>query len=262
MLGSDNPRVFFGEAPKAAEQWAGKRLLSVDDRPAFELSFWCGTCQFLFERLEGANETLSLAATQEVLRNGIDDIDDDIVGAFSELLQRGEYLPMLIEFVPELTEPAAAADYFAHEQVDTWGKEPFWDLPISPHSPYYRTFATSVDDEAHLYEFVVPMVPPSWNDRTTIADYAASMTSGEVPTAVAVSTLDVCAPADGRPGLDWYWHWGLTHFLLDGHHKLEAAAQIGAPVRLLSLISIDNSLASREQVQRVPRLRGQVLSQR
>jgi MFS family permease len=39
--------------------WAGRRLLTVDDVPAFELSFWCGTCQFLFERLQGATTTFS-----------------------------------------------------------------------------------------------------------------------------------------------------------------------------------------------------------
>lgn len=254
-LGSDEPRVVFGEAPKAADTWAGKRLLSLDDHPAFELSYWCGTCQFLFERLEGATETFSLAATQDRLSAGIDDIDDDVVRQYSELLERGEYLPILIELVPALTQPAAASDYFAHEQVETWGREAFWGLPVYPRSLYYRSFATRIDDEAHLYEFVVPMVPPSWNDRASVEDYASSMTGGTIPTAVAVSTLDVCAPAVALPSSDWYWHWGLTHFLLDGHHKLEAAAQIGAPVRVLSMLSIDNSLATREQVARIPQLR-------
>jgi hypothetical protein len=47
----------------------------------------------------------------------------------------------------------------------------------------------------------------------------------------------------------------LTHFLLDGHHKLEAAAKSGAEVQLLSLISFDAGLATRDQVARIPGLR-------
>ncbi|MFF4421542.1 hypothetical protein ACFY04_12270 [Streptomyces sp. NPDC001549] len=57
------------------------------------------------------------------------------------------------------------------------------------------------------------------------------MGRGTVPTAVAISTLDVCEPAIGMP-IDQYRHWGLTHFLLDGHHKLEAAATASRPLRL------------------------------
>lgn len=63
------------------------------------------------------------------------------------------------------------------------------------------------------------------------------------PRPTAVATLDVCAPAPAN-GQDWYAHWGLTHFLLDGHHKLAAAAAEGRAVRLLSLLAIDASLST------------------
>jgi hypothetical protein len=71
---------------------------------------------------------------------------------------------------------------------------------------------------------------------------------------VAVSFLDVRAPAVDQ-GPDYYTHWGLTHFLLDGHHKLEAAAEHGAAVQLLSLLSVSGSLASPEELARVGELR-------
>ena len=48
-------------------------------------------------------------------------------------------------------------------------------------------------------------------------------------------------------------HWGLAHYLLDGHHKVEAAAQVGASVRLLSLVSVDGSSTDfRREVERLP----------
>ncbi|PNG20016.1 hypothetical protein C1J00_22540 [Streptomyces cahuitamycinicus] len=48
----------------------------VDGEPAFELSFWCGTCPFLFRRLETARQTLSLERVQERLTGALADLDD------------------------------------------------------------------------------------------------------------------------------------------------------------------------------------------
>lgn len=135
------------------------------------------------------------------------------------------------------------------------GLESFWRLPVYPRTPYYRTYETSVHADAHLYEFVVPMVPPSWNERDRVTAYAAELTCAARPTAVAVSILDVCTPAIEQ-GTDHYTHWALTHFLLDGDHKMQAASETGRPVRLLSLLAVDAGLAAPEQVAQLPMLRG------
>ena len=117
--------------------------------------------------------------------------------------------------------------------------------PEDPGTAYYRTFETPIGPDAHLYEVVVPMVPPSWNNRGRVAQYAATGT--RVATAVAYSLLDVLQPAMDE-GEDYYQHSVLTHFLLDGHHKMEAAAQTQTPIRLLSFIDERISIASREDV--------------
>lgn len=231
------------------------RYLYLSGKPAFELSLWCGTCPFLFERKEGANATFSAARESMTELEGKFDIADDrILETFSPLLPRGEYLPLLLEVQPELVAPHDERDYFTHEQVATWGVDGFWGLPENPRSFYYRTFETPVDHRGHLYEFVVPMVPPGWNHPERVQHYVDLSRDGVTPTAVALSTLDVCQPAMDDQSTDYYVHWGLSHFLLDGHHKLEAAARAGRPVRLLALVSLEGSLASPEDVARIPEL--------
>lgn len=240
-----------GSAPR-------RRLLVLDGKPAFELSLWCGTCQFLFQRLEGANGTLSLEAMRERLADPLSALDDSVLDAFGSLLPEGDYLPLLLRVEPRLIMPGKDGDYFSEEQLATWGPDQFWGLPEHPRTPYYRTFETVVDDNAHLYEFVVPMVPPSWNERGRVSEYVERMGQGSVPTAVAVSTLDLCQPAvSSIESTDAYEHWGLTHFLLDGHHKLEAAASAGHPVHLLSLLALRESLSGPEAQQRLAALRFQ-----
>lgn len=255
-------RLRFETEPRQTGGGPGRRSLVVDGEPAFELSFWCGTCPFLFRRLETAQQTLSLESVQERLTGALADPDDDgVIDAFGAVLAEGEYLPMLLRVEPRLVVPGKEGDYFSGEQVATWGLDQFWGLPEYPHTPYYRTFETAVDASAHLYEFVVPMVPPTWNARERVEEYVELMGRGMVPTAVAVSTLDLCEPAAGMPD-DQYEHWGLTHFLLDGHHKLVAAATAGRPVQLLSLLALGEGLAESEDCARLPTLRTQLRSAR
>ncbi|MEV6545748.1 hypothetical protein [Streptomyces sp. NPDC051665] len=263
-LGVPDPeaRLRFGVDQREGEGRPGCRVLVVDGEPAFELSNWCGTCPLLFRRLVTANKKLSLEDVRERLTGTLAEPGDGgVIDAFGALLPEGEYLPVLLRVEPRLVIPGREGDYFTGEQVDTWGIDQFWGLPEYPHTPYYRTFETAVDASAHLYEFVVPMVPPTWNERERVEEYVELMGRGAVPTAVAISTLDVCEPANGF-GEDQSQHWGLTHFLLDGHHKLEAAATVGRPVQLLSLLALGESLASAEDRARLPALRAQSRSAR
>ncbi|WP_329353646.1 hypothetical protein OG226_38780 [Streptomyces sp. NBC_01261] len=272
MIGCDEPRrlgvpdrearLRFGTERREDGGRPGRRVLMVDGEPAFELSNWCGTCPLLFRRLVTGNKKLSLEVLRERLTGTpAEPGDGGVIDAFGALLPEGEYLPVLLRVEPRLVIPGQEGDYFSGEQVDTWGIDQFWGLPEYPHTPYYRTFETAVDASAHLYEFVVPMVPPTWNERERVEEYVELMRRGAVPTAVAVSTLDVCEPANAF-GDDQSQHWGLTHFLLDGHHKLEAAATAGCPVRVLSLLALGEGLAGAEECARLPALRAQPRSAR
>jgi hypothetical protein len=253
-VGSE-PRLKFGEATKDEGSWAGRRLLYVDQAPAFELSYWCGTCPFLFERLEGANTTLSISEMQHRLAAGLDGLDSEVIGEFGRLLAHDDYVPMLLEAKPTLVRPGDADDYFCHEQVATWGITGFWGLPHYPRAFYYRTYECAVDPGAHLFEFVVPMVPPSWNEPAHVDTYRERLRTSASPTVIVVSTLDVCRPAVADDTYDDFEHWCLTHFVLDGHHKLEAAATEHRSLRILSLLSRGASLASSDQLAHIPQIR-------
>lgn len=217
------------------------RRLTLEGEPTFELNLWCGTCPALFKKLsEPAVVDLRLA--NERLNGGLTQIDDSALRAYGEVLPRSTYTVLLLEIRPRLVEPGAPLDYFTHEQVVTWGLDDS-GAADDPGTPYYRTFETKLGADRHLYEFVVPMVPPTWND----ADRVTAYTDLEMGTAVAYSLLDVLQPAMDE-GEDYYEHWVLTHFLLDGHHKIEAAARAERPVRLLSVVDEQISIASPEDL--------------
>jgi hypothetical protein len=58
-------------------------------------------------------------------------------------------------------------------------------------------------------------------------------------------------------GEDYYEHWVLTHFLLDGHHKLEAAARTERPIRFRSFVDERISIAAPEDLTTLVQARSQ-----
>ncbi len=212
--------------------------------PVFELNLWCGTCPAMFHKLN-ATQQADLEVANELLNAGLDSVSADVVGAYGKVLPESTYTLLLTDVLPRLTEPGGKNDYFVHEQVATWGVDPAVGTPEDPGTPYYRTFETPVDTNGHLYEILVPMVPPSWNNDDRVEQYAA--TASGAATAVAYSLLDVLQPAMDE-GDDYYQHFVLTHFLLDGHHKVEAATRTQTSIRLLSFVDERISLATPEEM--------------
>ncbi|WP_129666132.1 hypothetical protein [Phytoactinopolyspora endophytica] len=217
------------------------RRLTLRAAPVFELNLWCGTCPALFKRLTEP-EIADLGLASHRLNAGLERVDDEVLRVYGSVLPKSEYTVLLLEVTPSLVQPRSPFDYFTHEQVTTWGIDPAVGAPEDPGTSYYRTFETPVASNSHLYEFLVPMVPPTWNDAERVDQYA-DVSVGGLGTAVAYSILDLLQPAVAE-GQDYYEHWVLTHFLLDGHHKIEAAARTGRAIRLLSLIDQRIGLAT------------------
>lgn len=240
-------------APPAGTAFPPRRLVR-QGVAVFELNLWCGTCPALFHKLTDP-QAADLGVVSDLLSTGLSGVDDRVLGAYGHVLPVSTYTALLLEIAPRLVRPGGAADYFCHEQVVTWGVDPVVGSPEDPGTAYYRTFETPMGPSRHLYEFVVPMVPPTWNDRGRVEQYVATA-SGRTATAVSYSLLDVLQPATDE-GADYYEHWVLTHFLLDGHHKVEAAAAAGEPLRLLSLIDEQSSIASVDDVGAMVRARSQ-----
>ena len=227
------------------------RFLTVEGKPAYHLGNVCGTCSFFFERLEGANQSISPTEISDSLRQGVADIDDSLLGKIKPILPEGDYVASLLDVVPDRVLPGSASDYFANEQVELWGIDRFWNLPHYPKIEYYRSRTKDLGDRRKLFEFIVPMFPANWLKADEVAAYKSCIAFGQKPTGLALSVLDVKQPAtwDGEPGVTE--HWCLAHYLLDGHHKMFAASATDKPITLLSFLSLNESVATEENVNRL-----------
>jgi hypothetical protein len=225
------------------------RYLTIGGVPAYQLAFPCGTCGLVLRRQPDAPPgQLRVDHVRDRLAAGLDRLDRDIIEAFAEQLPRGDYLVLLTDVVPHMATPDSAEDYFATEQPRTW-QHPSSRYTTAPTNiSYYRCGHARLSPEADLFQFAVPMHDPDQNDPATVARYSGHGWR-QRPTAVALGLLDISGP--------WFStrrHWGLFHFLLDGHHKTAAAATLRRPLRLLTLISVTESLASAEAIHQLPAL--------
>ena len=222
--------------------------MTVDGKPAYHIGNVCDTCSFFFERLDGANQSISPSEISNTLRQGVRHLDESVLGKIKTILPDGEYVATLLTVVPSRVFPGSANDYFTHEQVELWGIDGFWNLPHFPKTEYYRCRTKDLGERRKLFEFIVPMFPGNWLKPEECEAYKTAINFGRQPTALALTVLDIKQPAtwNGEPAV--IEHWCLAHYLLDGHHKTFAASELDKPITLLSFLSLGESLATEESV--------------
>jgi hypothetical protein len=250
------------------------RHLTLGGKRAFQLSPGCSTCAFLFERIE--SQRLSPTTVSDALAAGTNLLDEALLDTASALLPAGDYAVMAMNVLPTLTSPCSPDDYFSHESIDLFGLPAYSGVPDSPRIPYWRAGSMTLPPGAgawpglkgptprptnpkRFYHFIVPFEPPNWLDRERIAHYSRMLDAGGRPAALGLSVLDVRAPAvtpwDKTDDPDYVYaeHWCLATYLLDGHHKVQAAAMSGHPLGLLAFVSRGASVASDQDVDAVVR---------
>jgi hypothetical protein len=186
-LGVPEPVVGFSERPSP------NRHLALNGKPAYELSWGCGTCALLFRRLDGANEAVSVDHLREKLSRRADAIDAEVVDAFGALLAAGEYVTLLVEVTPRLVAPGRDGDYFADEQVATWGLSAFTGLPEYPNVAYYRTGQYDLAARERMFELGLPSKPV-----TTAPRSRSAVRSGPAPHPASRTRRPATSPARFR----------------------------------------------------------------
>ena len=225
------------------------RYLTLDGKRAYELGNICSTCTFFFERMDGANKKVEVSELVDLLARGLTSQDQTTIQTLAAMIPTGEYDAHFLELTPTAVELGTHNDYFVKEQQAVWGIDGFWGMPHNPKVPYYRAGDRAISPTQRLFEFVMPMYPRTWLDHKQVAKYRAALDEGHKPTAVAISLLDVKGAAVGDA--EEFEHWCLAHYVLDGHHKIEAAAQARKPITLVSFVARERGVSALDQVARL-----------
>jgi len=247
---SDSIIGFERQGGAGWKEW--DRYLVLDSKRAYHIGNMCETCHFFFERLEGANRSVSPSQVSEALEIGLEDIDSAILNQVSKIMPIGKYRVGLFDVSPRLVTPGTNLDYFTTEQVQLWGLDSFWGFPHHPKTEYYRLGSLPFNDENWLYEFLIPMFPKRWLKKQMLDSYGKKLAEGKKPTALAVSVLDLKGPAEWDESESGpKRHLCLAHYLLDGHHKTYAASLANETITLLSFLALSESIIDEQYINSV-----------
>lgn len=252
-LGTSNPVVGLTTAGVDRFAWDWKRHVTVNGAEVAWIGNGCETCGYMFEQLAAPTPIVELDQLRAKFARGLFTLDDDVVETIGSLLPEGEYAVALMKCLPVRIEPGGPGDYFFEELSNACnplqlpGDEMF-EPYTETNTHYYRLFARSglsVGRDPHGYggtrfDFIMPLAQSI--DPGTVATYLKSLEDGRRPTAVSLSVLDISMLSHGEP------HWCMAHYLIDGHHKVAAAAEAQKPLTLLAFVSLDEGVCREEDV--------------
>ena len=220
----------------------------------FEYGCPCGTCGIVFRKVGSPAHQVSDPEAHTLLGTLESVPSNEVLRRLARVLEPGSYQPAIVEGKVRLVEPGEPDDYFASDVVRLSGLEPpDYSKPSSPRTSYYRFGAdceldragrTTGPHKALVTAVIMPLHEPLRLNRERVEYWLRQLDIGIPLTAFGVAVIDNQQPAMS-PADDSYpyeEHFLFTTCLLDGHHRIQAAAESGMPIRVLSLLARKSSL--------------------
>jgi len=218
------------------------RVLRIGGRQVVDMGNYCNTCSLLFQHLADPAQRVHLDALADHLASGVSKREMfHVLDTIYPVLPQGAYEVSLLELTPRLIHRGSPQDYFVTD------RPLLWTYPGDPEGPsidYYRGMTEPIPPDSALFEFVVPLYEMARLNPKVVEEYEQRMVAGKKPTAMAITLLDRRQPATWGADPPITQHYLLAHYLIDGHHKLRAAANVDRPLTLLSFLARDHCMAS------------------
>ena len=239
--------VFTDDSPISFEAYSPRgglpsRVLRIGGQQVVDMGNYCNTCSLLFQHLADPAQRVRLDTLADQLASGVSKREMfTVLNTVYPVLPQGAYEVSLLELTPRLVRRGSPQDYFVAD------RPLLWTFPGDSGDPcidYYRGMTKPIPPDSALFEFVVPLDDMARLNSKVVAEYERSMVAGKKPTAMAITILDRRQPAMWGADPPVTQHYLLAHYLIDGHHKVRAAANADRPLTLLSFLARDHSMAS------------------
>ena len=180
----------------------------------YEIGYGCDTCNAHFKHIKPARLPIAPDRLGQLLEEGLHSLSKEIVETITFLLPKGTYIVGLLRLIPNLMEQGERPWYMEFETDNYW----------TGHERVYKNQSR--------FEAIFPLIDTKRLNRRRIRHYEERFKSGDQPTALVLSRLEV------RNIRGEYTQWVLSHFLLDGHHKMLAASNSSDSLTVLSFLRL------------------------
>ena len=156
------------------------------------------------------------------------------------MFEGGDYLIINSTIQPVHIIPFSNSDYFSNEIIASYGISECSGLPFFPKTTYYRDTDFVIDEESKRFDFFIPMIPDTWLNQKTVENYENLIRNGSTPTCISIGVIDIKQPFDWPEEIQFSKHICFANYLIDGHHKIKAAYNLGKALNLISFINISD----------------------
>jgi hypothetical protein len=226
-----DPLLAFEYEPK------GMRVLKVLGAPVSATWAMCDSCSITLERRQ-PDRPVARELADRLASGGNVDLQP-LIEVIAKAVPSDDYDVLLLTIHPDMVQPGDPGDYFEDESkalfeydsgssTDAYWREPMIELPPDPK------LAT---DRRLLFHLIAPLEPIATLDPGRVEHYVPTADQGQLSPAIGLSVLDVRAPANWYRQDGYEHHWTLTTYVLDGHHRIQAASQAGAAMPILLFIT-------------------------
>ncbi|MGK5508151.1 hypothetical protein [Brevibacillus formosus] len=196
-----------------------QRYLAIEGKEIANTGIDCETCLF-YADVSGMDMKTTTKISNK-LNQGINTLDQDFMSDLSCLIPNGHYIATLLKVYPRMKRQAVGTEY-------------------------YKAGLRNISSMKKVEEYIVPIQSSESLNHVAINDYIERVNVDEIPSALSISFLDIKYPLNHFDEI-----WVYSHFLLDGHHKMFAADKAQKAITLLSFLSIDESFANKEQLEKL-----------
>lgn len=218
-------------------------VLFAGQIPLHNVGYECDTCGGLFSLVEPIPKPLAAEQISGLLASTIDDITIDLLESLSPLLPKGSYRVGLLQCIPRLRQSPSNSSLteMEYQSYSFLGRslaiemigicQRFSEDEPLPDPTKEEIYIELLEED----EVILPHRNYATLDWSRVSHYISVLHGGVTPTAVALSI------GEGRHPQGKYESKRLTHFLIDGHHKMFAAATSFKPIHILSFFSVTNT---------------------
>ncbi len=204
------------------------RYLTVAGQHILNMTGPCDTCRLLFSYIPDVKPQIPLPDLSTALENGLKEIDEKIVRTLEPLLPSGDYLLSLRDVSPQEASAQSPDEY-----VDSIPKNSVSEIG----RPFFSCGTGTTKDQVQVFELILPLWDISELVPEVIDQYVTKLKEGGTSTAVAFSYVHITRNGHGGSPLTAY----VVHCLIDGHHKVAAAAKTNSAIRILSFLPVTSA---------------------
>ena len=201
------------------------RELCINKQSIFSYGPNCETCEFIINKCNHFSSSITVNELRDILNHHVEELSGNIINQIQTILPNGTFGVIQRNVKPKIS----SNDDFNFSKDYTYYEINKINIAQMVNISKLENYTYQ---ELNVNEYILPIQENIYFNENVIKQYEQMVLKQNTPCAIAISILEI-------HGRDNWFTINLLHFILDGHHKIRAAANTNSSIKLLSFINCE-----------------------